>query len=78
MVAVDAGALSDTIDDGVNGYHYAHGDTDGCRDAIRRVLDERASLSASCLYRREEMSVDHAVAELSTLYDRILAENAEA
>ena len=78
VVAVDAGALSDTIDDGVNGYHYAHGDTDGCRDAIRRVLDERASLSASCLDRREEMSVDHAVAELSTLYDRILAENAEA
>ena len=71
VVAVDAGALSDTIDDGVNGYHYAHGDTDGCRDAIRRVLDKRASLSASCLDRREEISVDHAVAELATLYDRL-------
>ena len=78
VVAVDAGALSSTIEDGVNGYHYTHGDTDGCRDTIRRVLDERASLSASCLDRREEMSVDHAVAELATLYDRILAENTEA
>ena len=78
VVAVDAGALSDTIDDGVNGYHYDHGDVAGCRDTIRRVLDERPSLSASCLDRREETSVDHAVTELATLYDRVLAENASA
>jgi len=76
VVAVDAGALSDTVDDGVNGYHYAHGDVRGCRATIRRVLDERASLSASCLNRRDAVSVDHVVGELSTLYDRILAENA--
>ncbi|MBB6645854.1 glycosyltransferase [Halobellus ruber] len=78
VVAVDAGALSDTIDAGRNGYHYAHGDIAGCRDTIRRVLDERASLSASCLDRREAVSVDHAVEELATLYDRIAAENASA
>lgn len=76
VVAVDAGALSNTVDDGVNGYHYDHGDVKGCRDTIRRVLEERASLSASCLNRRDAVSVDHVVEELSTLYDRILAENA--
>ncbi len=78
VVAVDAGALSTTVDDGVTGYHYAHGDVTGCRDAIRRVLDERASLSALCLDRRDAVSVDHAVEKLSTLYDRIVAENAPA
>jgi 1,2-diacylglycerol 3-alpha-glucosyltransferase len=75
VVAVDAGALSDTVEDGVNGYHYAHGDVAACRDTIRRVLDERASLSAACLDRREGISVDHAVEELATLYDRVLSEN---
>ena len=75
VVAADAGALSNTVTDGVNGYHYDHGDVAGCRDTIRRVLDERASLSASCLDRREAVSVDHAVEELGALYDRVLAEN---
>ena len=75
VVAVDAGALSNTVEDGVNGYHYTHGDVDGCRDAIRRVLDERASLSASCLDRRDAVSVEHAVEQLSSLYDRVLDES---
>ncbi|RLM59576.1 glycosyltransferase family 4 protein [Halobellus sp. Atlit-31R] len=68
VVAVDAGALSNTVDDGVTGYHYTHGDVDGCRDAIRRVLDDRASLAESCLARREQLSVEHAVERLSSLY----------
>ena len=78
VVAVDAGALSNTVDDGVTGIHYPHGDVAGCRDAIRRALDARASLSASCLDRRESASVDHVVGELATLYDRVLSENASA
>jgi len=78
VVAVDAGALSATIEDGVTGYHYAHGDIDGCRDTIRRVLDERASLSASCLDRRGAVSVGHAVEELAALYDRVIKEAASA
>jgi len=78
VVAVDAGALSTTIEDGVTGYHYAHGDIDGCRDTIRRVLDERASLSASCLDRRGAVSVGHAVEELAALYDRVIKEAASA
>jgi glycosyltransferase involved in cell wall biosynthesis len=71
VVAVDAGALSTTVVDGVTGYHYDHGDVEGCRDAVRRVLDERASLSESCLARRSTLSVESVVDELSGLYDRV-------
>ena len=78
VVGVDAGALSNTVDDGVNGYHYAHGDVSECRDAIRRVLDERATLSASCLDRRDAVSVENAVEQLASLYDRVLSENVSA
>jgi glycosyltransferase involved in cell wall biosynthesis len=72
VVAVDAGALSNTVEDGVTGYHYPHGNVEACRGAIRRVLDERTTLSASCLDRREAVSVDHAVDRLSSLYDRVV------
>ncbi|MFD1597566.1 glycosyltransferase [Halobellus rarus] len=74
VVAVDAGALSNTIEDGVTGYHYEHGDVADCRDAIGRVLDERESLSASCLSHREELSVERVVDQLSDLYDRVIDE----
>jgi glycosyltransferase involved in cell wall biosynthesis len=72
VVAVDAGALSNTVEDGVTGYHYAHGDVDGCRDTIRRVLDERATLAESCLAQREQLSVEHAVDKLTSLYERVI------
>ncbi|MFC6825954.1 glycosyltransferase [Halopelagius fulvigenes] len=71
VVGVDEGALSDTVVDGVTGYHYVRGDVGDCRDAIRRVLDERESLSESCLSRRDDLSVERAVDELATLYDRV-------
>lgn len=78
VVGVDAGALSNTVDNGVNGYHYAHGDVEACRDAIRRVLDEQTPLSASCLDRRDAVSVEHAVEQLASLYDRVLGESVPA
>ncbi|ELZ26281.1 glycosyltransferase [Halogeometricum pallidum JCM 14848] len=74
VVGVDEGALSDTVVDGVTGYHYPLGDVDACRKTIRRVLDERETLSASCLARREELGVDRAVDELASLYERVVAE----
>ncbi|RYJ13416.1 glycosyltransferase family 4 protein [Halogeometricum borinquense] len=74
VVGVNEGALSDTVVDGVTGYHYPLGDTDACRAAIERVLDERETLSKSCLERRDAVSVERAVDELSTLYDRVCAE----
>ncbi|MFD1684516.1 glycosyltransferase [Halobellus litoreus] len=75
VVAVDAGALSNTVQDGVTGYHYEHGDIADCRDAIGRVLDERESLSASCLSRREALSVDRVVDQLADLYEGVIEEN---
>lgn len=71
VVGVDEGALSDTVVDGETGYHYRLGDAADCRRAIRRVLNERGSLSESCLARREEFSVDRAVDELAALYERV-------
>ncbi len=41
VAGVDAGALSDTIEDGETGYTYDEGDIDGFRRAIERVLDEQ-------------------------------------
>lgn len=71
VVGVNEGALSDTVVDGVTGYHYDYGDVSDCRDAIRRVLDEREALSEACLLRRDELGVERAVDELETLYARV-------
>ncbi|MFB6092783.1 MAG: glycosyltransferase [Haloquadratum sp.] len=74
VVGVDAGALADTVEDGVTGYHYPPGDVDACRDAVRRVLDEREALAESCLARREDVSVEHTVDRMASLYDRVKSE----
>ncbi|MFC6836288.1 glycosyltransferase [Halomarina ordinaria] len=68
VVAVDAGALADTVEEGSTGYHYAPGDVSGFRAAIRRTLDERARLRTSCLVARERMSVERAVDTLESVY----------
>jgi glycosyltransferase involved in cell wall biosynthesis len=72
VVAVDAGALATTVEDGVTGYHYTLGDVADCRATIERVLDEQASLAESCLARREQLSVEHVVDRLASLYERIV------
>jgi glycosyltransferase involved in cell wall biosynthesis len=72
VAGVDAGALSDTIDDGVTGYSYAKDDMDGFQRAIERVLDERERLEQHCLDRRETVSVEHAVDELTEIYESVL------
>ena len=68
VVAVDSGALSDTVDDGVTGYHYPEDDIDGFAAAIERTLDEREQLRTGCLDRREEISVESSVDRLAELY----------
>ena len=68
VVAADAGALTETVDDGVTGYHFEPGDVAGFRDAIRRAIEERDRLREACLDRRESTSVDHAVDELADVY----------
>ncbi|WP_411963090.1 glycosyltransferase family 4 protein [Haloferax sp. YSMS24] len=71
VVGVNDGALEDTVVDGETGYHYESGDIDGFRRGIQRALAERDELSARCLERRDEVSVDHSVDKLASLYDRL-------
>jgi glycosyltransferase involved in cell wall biosynthesis len=71
VVGVDSGALADTVDDGVTGYHFEPGDIDGFAAALRRTLAERERLSENCLASREEISVGHAVDELAAVYERV-------
>lgn len=71
VVGVDSGALADTVDDGITGYHFEPGDIDGFAATIRRTLAERERLRENCLARRDAISVDHAVDELAAVYDRV-------
>lgn len=73
VAGVDAGALSDTIDDGENGYTAPPGDVDAFRDVIARTLDERDRLHERCLDRRDQMSVSAAIDTLEGVYDGALA-----
>jgi glycosyltransferase involved in cell wall biosynthesis len=73
VVAVDSGALSDTVADGVTGHHYDPGDIAGFAEAIARTLDERDRLREGCLAKREEISVEASVDELAELYDALVA-----
>jgi len=72
VAAVDAGALSDTVEDGITGYSYEKDDMDGFQRAIERVLDDQERLEANCLDRREAVSVEHAVDELADIYESVL------
>ena len=71
VVGVRDGALTDTIDDGVTGFHYEPGDIDGFGERIRQALAMRAALERNCLARREEISVERSVDTLTTVYDRV-------
>jgi 1,2-diacylglycerol 3-alpha-glucosyltransferase len=68
VAGVDAGALSDTIDDGENGYVAPRAEPGPFREAIRRTLDDAETLSEHCLARRESISVEAAIDQLKTLY----------
>jgi glycosyltransferase involved in cell wall biosynthesis len=72
VVGVEAGALANTVEDGETGYHFPPGDRDAFRAGLERALADRAALSAACLARRPEMSVEHAVDRLQSLYDTVV------
>ncbi len=71
VVAVDSGALSESIDDGETGYHYQPDDIDGFAAAIRRALAERDRLRERCLDAREALGVDRSIDRLATVYDAV-------
>ena len=72
VVGVDAGALADTVVEGVTGHRFERGDTAEFRAAIRCTLRESSTLRESCLERREPTSVEHAVDRLAEVYDGVL------
>jgi 1,2-diacylglycerol 3-alpha-glucosyltransferase len=69
VVAVDSGALSESVTDGETGYHFQPDDVEGFRASIRRTLEENATLSARCLDARPELSVERSIERLSAVYD---------
>jgi glycosyltransferase involved in cell wall biosynthesis len=71
VAGVDAGALSDTIVTGENGYRSPPGDSVAFAETIQRTLGERDHLRERCLDRREQTSVDHAVDKLAGVYDML-------
>ena len=73
VAGVDAGALSDTITDGENGYRAPAGDPTALAATIERTLAERDSLREHCLANRDRISAEHAVDALEGIYARLLA-----
>ncbi|WP_336136467.1 glycosyltransferase [Natronomonas amylolytica] len=71
VVAADSGALSETVDDGVTGYHFPVGDADRFRAAIERTLSEVGSLAERCLQQRDRLSVERSIDRLAEVYDEV-------
>lgn len=71
VVAVDGGALAETIEDGATGYHFPPGDIDRFRTAIRRTLAETEALSERCLDRRESLCVERSIDDLEVVYESV-------
>ncbi len=65
-VAADAMALTETIEDGRNGYLYPPGDIDGLEQAVEAAYDDIDVLAAGA----REYAVEHS---LETVVDRLLA-----
>jgi glycosyltransferase involved in cell wall biosynthesis len=72
VAGVDAGALSDTVADGENGYTASPDDVEGFRAAIARTLDERDRLRERCLACRDGISARQAVDRLRCVYEDVL------
>lgn len=72
VVAVNDGALSETIVSGRTGYHYEQGDVDGFGAAIERAVENAPSLSRSCLDRRPDISLERSLNRLESTYERLL------
>lgn len=71
VVAVDSGALSETVDDGETGFHYAEGDIDGFRAAIQQALAGNGRLSERCRHKRPDLAVERSIDELAQVYTTV-------
>lgn len=73
VVAVDSGALSNTVTEGQTGYHYHPGDVRDFRSTLERALDEEFSLSTTCLGARPEISLSRSMDQLELAYRDLLS-----
>ncbi|WP_246998755.1 glycosyltransferase [Halosolutus gelatinilyticus] len=71
VVAVDAGALTDSVIEGETGYRYESGDLAEFRWAIHRALAENDRLSDLCRRRRAMLSVEHSLEQVAGVYDSL-------
>ncbi|MFP9059423.1 glycosyltransferase [Natrialbaceae archaeon A-chndr2] len=71
VVAVDAGALTDSVIQGETGYRYQQGSIGDCQWAITRCLEEADRLADLCRRRRPMLSVEHSIEQLAVIYDRL-------
>lgn len=71
VVGADAGALSDTIDDGITGHNYQPGDINDFARQINRTVSDLNRLRNNCLNRRDAVSIDASVDALSNIYQRL-------
>jgi glycosyltransferase involved in cell wall biosynthesis len=71
VAGVNSAALAETIDHGETGYKAPHDDIPAFQDVIERTYQERERLSETCLARRESLSVERSVDELTDLYQRL-------
>ena len=69
VVAVDAGALTDSVIEGETGYRYQQGSIGDFQWAITRCLEERGRLADLCRRRRAMLSVEHSIEQLGSIYD---------
>lgn len=72
VVAVDEGALAETVVDGETGYHFEHGNIEDFAATIERALDENDSLRESCLATRETISLEKSLDGLERAYETVL------
>lgn len=72
VVGVHEGGLEDTVDHGETGYHYESGDTNEFADRIEQALEENDRLRENCLGRRDGLSVEAAIDELTDVYRQVV------
>ena len=71
VVGADAGAIPDTVTDGVNGHLFASGDATAFASALERALDDQQSLQSGCLDTRSDFDISTTLEKLSRLYDAV-------
>lgn len=77
IVAVDGGALIETVTEGETGTHFPPGDIDAFRAAIDRTLAEADRLPTRLSARRDRLDVDRSIEALESVYGSVLEGSAD-